>query len=167
MKYCKTNRQRQKMRRRTKIRTNNSNGGKRALKGDEEKIHVLIYQPFPLSFSCPLFLSLPVSICLSAISHNQNYLLSLASNSAALSPSLFSRRSPSIRLAESLSVSASAWFPLHFVYRRWKQSGLVFFVFYSSLWRQTISKEYMNISSPGTRAESSIRTRAGKKCGCF
>lgn len=65
-------------------------GQNKTFKGDEEKIHILIYQPFSFSFCCPLFLSLPViTICLSAIFHNPKYLFLLPSNSPSLSWSLY------------------------------------------------------------------------------
>lgn len=167
VKYCKS--KGKKMRGRAKIRTIIAI----VEKGDKEfeKIHILIYQPFPFSSRCPLFLSppvvpltLPQLICLSAISHNQKYLFSLPSNSAGLSwslyfsYSLFSRRSLSIYLTESLCLYLGLIStPLCLPATETKNCMFSLF-FYSSLWHHTISKEYINISSPGTQSRNSIHT---------
>lgn len=118
---------REKMRRRAKIRTNNSNCGKRALKrwwGENTRLNLSTFSFF--SLLSPLFLShyrSSLSLCLS-LSVYQPFLIikislfSLPSNSPGLSWSLYfsyslsSRHSLSIHLTESLSTLA--WFSLHF-----------------------------------------------------
>ena len=133
-------------------------------------IHILIYQPFPFSLRCPLFLSLPVVsltlpqlICLSAISHNQKYLLSLPSNSPGLSWSLyFSYSLFLVILCRSISLSLCLCLylglistPLCLPATETKNSMFSLF-FHSLLWHHTISKEFINISLPGTQSRNSI-----------
>ena len=98
------------MRGRAKIRTNNSNSGKRALNSDEEKMHVFIYQTSPFSFPLPRLSSHFASAYLS-ISHFSQSKISLL-NSLTLRVYLGLFISVFLSCSLPLSFFSSLTFPL-------------------------------------------------------
>lgn len=127
------------------------------------KKHIFIYPCFPLSIC--LTLSLPASayICLSAIFHNQKYLLSLPSHSAGRSQSLyfyFLLLSLCLSLRLQLGLISS---PLCLTTNGNKRTACFLFVFHSPLCHRTISEEHINTASPGKSSQNSFLTPAEKK----
>lgn len=144
------------MRRRAKIRTNNSNSGK---KGDEvytsESIsRFLSVVPFSSLHLSSLSLCLSLSVyqpfltITNIFSHfplNLQVYLGLFISVIPFSPVVLCQ---SISLSLSLSLPWPDFHSTLSTSNRNKEQH-VFFVFYSSLWHHIIFKEYINISSPG------------------